>query len=607
MSLFKLFVTSLVTCFLMGLAQAQPAVGARFEKVLPLGSGASVPLPEGQWQATAVTQTAIPNRLQKWQVTVLKNLDLRSPFAALVIRTTDQTGRWGNTSCDIPREVELSFLVNRHGTTSNQLLNKCSLFFGISDGLDPWIGRRKNENNWLWSSDVMEGLGSVPTIKTRNFIVGQFAVQQFGGFALRYDVFMLPPAGISSGKFSSNYKEGRISSEHQLLEGWANILMESVQQSFLNKKPQPILALNYKTDVSSAAVASANKTTVPTIDEVERLEYDKLHDARTQEILRDLEKPRITSAAAPKPPSAPSVATPSALTVPSGPSAQERETKELKAQLDQMRELLNKLQAANAASAVAANKPPETPLASAPKPSAKPVFANRKALIIGNDLYTDVPKLQNAAADAEAMSKALEGAGFKVSKHLNLNEKAFKQALRDFRLNIQGGDEVLFFFAGHGVQLGSANYLLPTDIKGDHEEQVKDEAIQLQKVLDDLQEKKTKFALAVIDACRDNPFKGQGRAIGGRGLAPTSAATGQMIMFSAGSGQQALDKLGTNDKNKNGLFTRVFLKEMLKPGVSVDRVLRNVRNEVVTLAKGVGHEQTPALYDQAVGEFFFVP
>jgi uncharacterized caspase-like protein len=269
--------------------------------------------------------------------------------------------------------------------------------------------------------------------------------------------------------------------------------------------------------------------------------------------------------------------------------------------------MLNKLQAANAASAAVANKPPVTPLAAAPKPTAKPVYANRKALIIGNDLYTDVPKLQNAAADAEAMSKALEGVGFKVSKHLNLNEKAFKQALRDFRLNIQGGDEVLFFFAGHGVQLGSANYLLPTDIKGDHEEQVKDEAIQLQKVLDDLQEKKTKFALAVIDACRDNPFKGQSRAIGGRGLAPTSAATGQMIMFSAGSGQQALDKLGTNDKNKNGLFTRIFLKEMVKPGVSVDRVLRNVRNEVVTLAKGVGHEQTPALYDQAVGEFFFVP
>jgi uncharacterized caspase-like protein len=240
------------------------------------------------------------------------------------------------------------------------------------------------------------------------------------------------------------------------------------------------------------------------------------------------------------------------------------------------------------------------------QPAAKPILANRKALIIGNDLYTDVPKLSNAAADADAMAKSLEQVGFQVFKHLNVNEKAFKQALRDFRLKVQGGDEVLFFYAGHGVQLGAANYLLPIDIKGDHEEQVKDEAVQLQKVLDDLQDKKTKFALAVVDACRDNPFKGQGRAIGGRGLAPTTAATGQMIIFSAGSGQQALDKLGPTDKDRNGLFTRIFVKEMLKPGVSVDRMLRNVRTEVVRLAQGVGHEQTPALYDQAVGEFFFL-
>ena len=608
MTLLKLFVTSLLTCFLMGLAQAQPTVGSRFEKVLPLGSGASVPLPEGQWQATAVTQTVTPNQVNKFNVTVLKNLDLRSPYAALVIRASYTPARWPNTICDRPKEIENSFLVNRHGTINSQLLNKCSRFTSVDDGLELWIGRQKNQNSWYWPSDVMSGLGSIQTIKTRNFIQAEFTINQFEGFSLRYNVFMLPPAGISSVKFSSDYKAGRISSEHQLLEGWANILMESLQQSFFNKKPQPILALNYKTDVSSATVASANPPTLPPIENVESLEAEKLRDARTQEILRELEKPRITSATAPKPPSTPSAAISPSLPAPSSPSAQERETRELKAQLDQMREMLSKLQAANAASAAAAaNKPPETPLATAPKPMAKPVFANRKALIIGNDLYTDVPKLQNAAADAEAMSKALEGVGFKVSKHLNLNEKAFKQALRDFRLNIQGGDEVLFFFAGHGVQLGSANYLLPTDIKGDHEEQVKDEAIQLQKVLDDLQEKKTKFALAVIDACRDNPFKGQSRAIGGRGLAPTSAATGQMIMFSAGSGQQALDKLGTNDKNKNGLFTRIFLKEMIKPGVSVDRVLRNVRNEVVTLAKGVGHEQTPALYDQAVGEFFFVP
>lgn len=235
------------------------------------------------------------------------------------------------------------------------------------------------------------------------------------------------------------------------------------------------------------------------------------------------------------------------------------------------------------------------------------VFANRKALVIGNDNYTDVSRLINAVADAQAMSQALKASGFTVIQHLNLDEKRFKAALRDFRQRIEPGDEVVVFFAGHGVQVANANYLLPTDIKGESEEQVRDEAILLQRILDDLQERRAKFALAVIDACRDNPFRGAGRALGGRGLAPTTAATGQMIMFSAGSGQQALDRLGKDDKERNGVFTRVFIREMSKPGVSVDRVLRNVRSEVVRLARSVGHEQTPALYDQAVGDFFFKP
>jgi hypothetical protein len=275
-------------------------------------------------------------------------------------------------------------------------------------------------------------------------------------------------------------------------------------------------------------------------------------------------------------------------------------------QLELMTQMLAKLQQENAAAAAAKASEQASAVSKVPaKPNEPVTYANRKALVIGNDLYKHVPKLNNAGADAEAMAKSLEAVGYKVSKHLNLDEKRFKQAVRDFRQNLNGGDEVLFFFAGHGVQLGNANYLLPTDVQGDHEDQVKDDAILLQKVLDDLEEKKTKFALAVIDACRDNPFKGKGRAIGGRGLAPTSAATGQMIMFSAGSGQQALDRLGDTDKDKNGLFTRIFVKEMLKPGLSVDRVLRNVRTEVVRLARSVGHEQTPALYDQAIGEFYF--
>ena len=238
-------------------------------------------------------------------------------------------------------------------------------------------------------------------------------------------------------------------------------------------------------------------------------------------------------------------------------------------------------------------------------PAAMTTMANRKALVIGNDSYKSVSKLLNAREDAKAIASNLTAVGYKVTLHLDLNEKEMKTALRTFSSQVQGGDEVMFFYAGHGVQLGATNYLLPIDIGGESEAQVKDEAIQLQRVLDDMTEKKAKFTLAMIDACRDNPFKSAGRNIGGRGLAPTTAATGQMVVFSAGSGQQALDRLGSTDKNKNGVFTRTFLKEMQKSGVSIDRIVKNVRNEVAELAKTIGHEQVPAIYDQVLGDFYF--
>ena len=233
------------------------------------------------------------------------------------------------------------------------------------------------------------------------------------------------------------------------------------------------------------------------------------------------------------------------------------------------------------------------------------IFANRRALVIGNDNYKSVTKLINAREDAKAIAASLQQVGYQVTLKTDLNEREMKAVIRTFKSQVEGGDEVLFFYAGHGVQIGAANYLLPIDISGENAEQVKDEAIQLQRVLDDLTERKAKFSLAIIDACRDNPFKTAGRDLGGRGLSPTSAATGQMVIFSAGTGQQALDTLGPKDKNKNGLFTRVFLQEMQKPGISIDRVVRNVRTEVVGLAKSVGHEQVPAIYDQVVGDFYF--
>ena len=238
---------------------------------------------------------------------------------------------------------------------------------------------------------------------------------------------------------------------------------------------------------------------------------------------------------------------------------------------------------------------------------ALPAEARRLALVVGNDSYRNVAPLKNARSDAKAVADALQGLGFEVTLKQDLTLNALKGALREFRSRVGGGDEVIFYFSGHGVQFDGTNYLVPIDIVAESEAQVADDAVPLQRVLDDLRDQKARFSLAIVDACRDNPFKGQGRAIGGRGLAPVTAANGQMVLYSAGAGQAALDRLGPNDSDPNGVFTRVLLKEIRKPGVPVDRMLKVVRDEVVRLAKSASHEQVPALYDQTIGEFYFRP
>ena len=113
----------------------------------------------------------------------------------------------------------------------------------------------------------------------------------------------------------------------------------------------------------------------------------------------------------------------------------------------------------------------------------------RVALVVGNDGYKQVSTLLNARADATAIARSLEKAGFKVTLKTDVNLDSFKVALRSFKAMVSPGDEAVFFFSGHGVEMGGANYLLPIDIKGDAEDQVRDDAVPLQRVLEDLQER----------------------------------------------------------------------------------------------------------------------
>jgi hypothetical protein len=125
-------------------------------------------------------------------------------------------------------------------------------------------------------------------------------------------------------------------------------------------------------------------------------------------------------------------------------------------------------------------------------------------------------------------------------------------------------------------------------------------------VQDKLADAKAKFSLLVID-CQDNPPEKPGAARRYAGLAQPASPTGQIVLFSAGANQQALDKLNDTDGNPNGLFTREFLPMISTPGVSAADALKRVRTSVTSKARSVGHDQNPALYDQTDGDFYFTP
>ena len=235
-----------------------------------------------------------------------------------------------------------------------------------------------------------------------------------------------------------------------------------------------------------------------------------------------------------------------------------------------------------------------------------PADAKRVALVIGNDAYQNVRGLNKAGNDATAMARELSAAGFEVQLHRDLNYRGMVRAVETLAKRISGGDEVLVFFAGHGVQIKTGSYMLPVDIEAATESEVEKTAYGVSDLTEKLSESKAAFALVVVDACRDNPLKTSGRSVGNsRGLSAIEPPKGQMVVYSASRGQQALDQLNEKDTNPNGVFTREFIAKMRKPGVRIEDLVREVQDSVEALAQTVNHEQRPAIYNEARGNFYF--
>ncbi len=239
--------------------------------------------------------------------------------------------------------------------------------------------------------------------------------------------------------------------------------------------------------------------------------------------------------------------------------------------------------------------------------------AKRVALVIGNDTYENVTRLQRARNDSRAMAEALAGLGFDVIKAEDVGRRAMSRAMVELEGRIGEGDTALIFFAGHGFAIDGTNFLLPVDVPAagpDEQSLVRDAAFSVAALAERLQVKGAATTILILDACRDNPFaiKGKRSLAGSRGLAPmTATAEGMFVLFSAGAGQAALDRLGDTDASPNSVFTRTLLHEMTRPGASMVQIAKSTQIQVRKLAGKVGHDQTPAYYDQIIGELYLTP
>ena len=222
------------------------------------------------------------------------------------------------------------------------------------------------------------------------------------------------------------------------------------------------------------------------------------------------------------------------------------------------------------------------------------------ALVVGNAAYEHAAPLANPKNDAEDMATALEGLGFAVERAMNLDYRAFTERVLRFSKRTKGAEAALFYYAGHGLQVGGVNYLLPVDVALEDEMQLRFQTVDLTAVLQGM---RSSANLVFLDACRDNPFvRSVARSMGtrsfavGRGLAPVedNAYGGAFIAFATAAGEVASDGDG-----RNSPFTAALKQHIGSPGLEINQVLNRVRRELA------GIEQEPWATSSLVDDFYF--
>ncbi len=237
--------------------------------------------------------------------------------------------------------------------------------------------------------------------------------------------------------------------------------------------------------------------------------------------------------------------------------------------------------------AVSAGLSAVSPAAAQNAPEAPPT---RLAIVVGNQDYDKVKDLPNAVRDAEAMTEFLKHYGFEVHSGTDLNRREFEQLLRDALLNLPQGAEVVFFYAGHGIQIGARNYLLPTDVAFSSVNDLPLYSITLDRVVDALAARGA-VHVVFLDACRDNPFPGVKLTADlstnlvetAQGFAAVPAPLNSLLAFSTSPGQTAAD----GPDGQNSPYTSAILTTVGKtPNLDLAMLLPRIREQVYTATGG---------------------
>lgn len=244
----------------------------------------------------------------------------------------------------------------------------------------------------------------------------------------------------------------------------------------------------------------------------------------------------------------------------------------------------------------------------------------RVALVIGNSAYKNVSALNNPQNDADAIAKSLRNIGFEnVTVTKDGTREKMIDALRNFANEAEKSEWAMVYYAGHGMEVGGVNYLIPIDAKIAVDRDIQFEAVPLTQVLNAADTAK-KIKLVVLDACRDNPFKPRQtaapevaaaststagapiatRSTNGRGLAEVKVQGATLVVYAAKDGQVALDGEGGNSP-----FAVAVVQRLATPGVEINKLFRLVRDDVMEATAG---RQEPYTYGSLPGkeDFFFV-